>query len=231
MDIRDHYITSFFFHIIALLLAAALSRTHSMPTDAFAVSLSADTFGKSSVPAQEKMKGPEVAKPVEPVPSKDISPAEAENSVKEETPAEEKSESTSPTGKISEVSPPATTGIPGAAQDATWLAQIHHTYYSQAGAFMANLSQTIEKDLRREIEISSKGTLLEGTAAVTFYFNNEGGLGEIWGATNSAELKSALNHLDWLAVPLPGSYSLRIKRLLVKIKIANGEPTLTVNIL
>ncbi len=96
---------------------------------------------------------------------------------------------------------------------------------------MDNLSQSIKQGLRKEIETDASGVLREGTAQVTYYFNDEGGLGEIWGATDSLELKSALNHLEWRTFPLPGPYKLRIKGLLVKIRITDGEPTLSVTML
>ncbi len=145
--------------------------------------------------------------------------------------AEEKSGPVSTDNDTSEVFPPAASDMPGPAQDSVWLAQIHHKYFAQAGAFMDNLSQSIKKGLNREIEMDTTGGLREGAAQVTFYFNDEGGLGEIWGATDSLVLKSALNRLNWLAVPLPGDYRLRIKGLLVKITIVNGEPALAVSML
>lgn len=55
VDIREHYISSFLFHVIVLLLAAALTRSHMGTTDVVSVSLSADTFGKSPVAAQNKV--------------------------------------------------------------------------------------------------------------------------------------------------------------------------------
>ncbi len=47
------------------------------------------------------------------------------------------------------------------------------------------------------------GGLSEGTAEVMLYFSDEGGLGEIWGATNSEKLQALLERLDWKSVPRP----------------------------
>jgi hypothetical protein len=111
------------------------------------------------------------------------------------------------------------------------LAQVHHAYFTQARAFMDDFSQSIQKGLLKAIENNQAGGLREGTAEVSFLFNDEGGIGEVWGATNSEVLESALNRLDWQTIPLPGTFRLKIKGLHVRIRIEGGEPFLSFTVL
>ncbi len=232
MDIREHYITSFFFHIIALLIAAAFSQSHLKAPDTLTVSLSAGPFDQSSVASSDKVKEThEITKLTQLISNDNTFVDTDETPLLEKVTAAEKPEEISPPEKIPESQEQAATGISGTSQETVWLAQIHHSYLMQTRVFMDNFSQSIREGLLKAIESDLAGGLREGTAEVTFFFNDEGGFGEVWGATSSEVLKSALNRLDWQSVPLPGAYRLKLKGLHVKISIEKGEPSLSFTVL
>lgn len=225
MDIKEHYISSLFFHVIVLLLAAAVSQPHLRDTSTLAISLSADTYGNDSKIRQAQFTETQESPSSPPISVEKTAVETVETPLEKKVAEEEKPEAVPEPVKAPDASRQVFSGISEKRQDAMWLAQIHHAYAADARAFVDNVTQSIQVGLLREIEHSRSTGLHEGTAYVTFYFNDEGGLGEIWGATNSEELESALNRLDWGSVPLPGAYRLKMKGLQVRIRINRGEPS------
>jgi len=197
-----------------------------------AVSLSADSIKQSSAAASAKVQEiHEVISPIKQIINDKIPAESTEPPLEEGVSVGEERATVSTTEKFPEALEQAATGIPDPREEAIWLAQIHHSYITQTRAFMDNFLQSIEKGLSKAIESNQAGSLREGTGEVTFYFNDEGGIGEVWGATNSKVLESALNRLDWRSVPLPGEFRLRITGLRVKIRIHAGEPSLSFTVL
>lgn len=196
------------------------------------VSLSADPFDQSPAAGSDKVKEThEITKQRHLILNDNTLVDTDETPLQEKVTTAEKPEEISPPEKIPEAQEPAATGMSGTSQETMWLAQIHHAYLMQTRVFMDNFSQSIREGLLKAIESDPAGGLREGTAEVTFFFNDEGGFGEVWGATNSEVLKSVLNRLDWQSVPLPGSYRLKLKGLHVKISIEKGEPSLSFTVL
>jgi hypothetical protein len=214
------------------LLAAAFSQSYFGTPDTLAVSLSVDSSEKSSVSGSDKVQVKhEISKPNNHIIHDKISRDKPAPSLEEEVTSAEEPGVVSTPEKIPEAQEQVASGMSASREKAMWLAQIHHAYITQTRAFMDGFSQSIQKGLLKAIESNRVGGLHEGTAEVTFFFNDEGGMGEVWGATNSEVLESALNRLDWQSVPLPGAFRLKIKGLHVMIRIEKGEPFLSFTVL
>jgi hypothetical protein len=229
MDIREHCISSVFFHVIAVLLLAAISQFHPRVPPALTVSLYEDSSGPMSTAAQAKIEALETAEPATAAEEKAVETTEPP--ADERVTSEEKPPSVTEPVRAPETPQTAAAGMTVPGQEVTRLARIHHAFAIHAYAFVENASQSIQKALHREIESDPSGGLSEGTAEVMLYFNDEGGLGGISGATSSEKLQSLLGRLDWKSVPLPGDYRLKMKGLHVKIKIDRGEPSLFLTVL
>ena len=232
MDFRESCISSFYLHVMAVLFLAAVSQLHMSQPGSLVVSLSADTFEKTSKagqPISGEVK--EVVSQEPPMPAeketveKDKNPEDA-NAVPEEKPAAVQEEE-----RAAENSQMANTVPPGVGQDMMELARTHHIIAIHTRAFVETASQSIQKALHTEIASDSSGGLNEGTAEITFYFNEKGGIGEIRGSSDSEKLKAALVRLDWRSVPSPADFRFRMNGLRVSIKIEKGEPALLFNAL
>ena len=74
----------------------------------------------------------------------------------------------------------------------TGLARMHHIIAIHKRALVETASQSIQKALHREIASDPSGGLNEGTAEITLYFSQKGGIDEIWGSSVSEKLQAAL---------------------------------------
>ena len=228
MDFRESCISSFFVHVMAVLLFAAVSQVHMSQPGSLVVSLSADTFEKISMADQPRSgELEELPSPEQPMPAEEETvegaekPADA-NAVPEEKPAIVPEEE-----KTSENPQMANTVPQGVGQDMTELARMHHMIAIHKRAFVDTASQSIQKALHREIAVDSSGGLNEGTAEITFYFNEKGDIGEVWGFSGSDKLQAVLERLDWRSVPSPADFRFWMNGLRVSIKIDKGEPALS----
>ncbi len=229
MSIKEHYITSFFFHAIVVIIAAAFSQTHLKAPNMLAVSLSADPTETSSATGlpQVQVKH-EPSKQISQVPKEkiatDMTEASAENKVMTEEAA-----ATPKPGGIPEATVDISRQDPQ--QESVLLAHMHHAYIMQGRAFMDNFSQAIHNNLLKAIESTQAGSIPDDTAEITYYFDDKGDIGEVLGSSKSDVIKSVLNRLEWWSVPLPGEYRLRIKGLQVKVRMESGKPSLTLTVL
>ena len=67
---------------------------------------------------------------------------------------------------------------------------------------------------------------MKGPLKSRFHYDDKGGIGEIWGSSESEKLKSVIARLDWGAIPSPAAFRLRMNGLRMVIKIEKGEPAL-----
>ena len=218
MDFREFCISSFFVHVMVVLLLAAVSQQHMSQPGGMVVSLSADTFEKTS-----KADRPIISEVKEVASTGPPMPAEEETVEKAENPEDANAV---PEEKATENSQIANTVTPDAGLNMIELARTQHIIAIHTRAFVETASQSIQKALHKEIVSDPSGGLNEGTAEVTFYFNENGGIGEVWGDSDSEKLKAALAKLDWRSVPSPADFRFRMNGLRVSIKIERGEPAL-----
>jgi hypothetical protein len=225
MRIGEHCISSLFFHVIGILLVAALSHSQMSGSRALMVSLSLAPPGVTAktAPAETKEARESVAA---------ASPTAArEEAVMSESPSdasaapEERPPAASEPMKEAEVSPSTPPNVAGPGQDFSGLAVLHHIYAVHTRVFVEKAAVSLQKALHKEIEGDLSGTLRDGTAEVMFYFNDAGGIAEVRGSSSSDGLMSALGRVDWQSVPAPGTYRLKMKGLHVMIKIDKGEPS------
>jgi hypothetical protein len=66
----------------------------------------------------------------------------------------------------------------------------------------------------------------EASADITFYFDKEGAFREVSVASDSDQLLSVLERIDWRSVPSPTAYMLRMRGLTMQLRIVKGEPSL-----
>lgn len=232
MDIREQCIFSLFFHVIAVLLLAAVSQNHLSSPDALTVSLYSDNVGKASIAEKTKAgETRETAKSAIPAVEVKTASETAEGLAAPELTAEEKPAAGSEPEKATESPQTASGGSLPPTQEEIWLAHIHRVHMMHASVFMENASQNVQKALRKEIENDPSGALRDGTAEVIFYFNDQGDIGEIWGTSDSEKLESVLRGLNWRSIPVPADYRLRMRGLNIQIKIVQGEPSLLVSML
>jgi hypothetical protein len=229
MRIGEYCISSLFFHVIGVLLVTALFLHSPMGgSRAMTVSLlSLSPPGMAAATAPVKVQGTKENAVA-------ASPTIAEeNAVMTEEPpeariapaAQESPPSASEPEKEAEISRTAASGMAGTGPDLSGLAILHHIYAVHTRAFVENAALSLHQALHKEIESDLSGTLRDGTAEVTFFFNDAGGIAEVRGASGSDSLMSALGRLDWQSVPAPGAYRLKMKGLHVMIKIDKGEPS------
>jgi hypothetical protein len=226
MSIREHCISSLFFHVIGILLvAAALSHSQTSGFHALKVSLSPTSPGMTAATTPSKAKeARESAAAASPAAVEEEavlgeSPSEAR------TAAEERPSGASEPMKEAEVSQATPPAVAGPGQDLSGLAVLHHIYAVHTRVFVEKAALSLQEALHKEIEGDLSGTLRNGTAEVMFYFNDAGGIAEVRGSSSSDDLMSALGRLDWQSVPAPGAYRLKMKGLHVMIKIDRGEPS------
>jgi len=227
MGIREHYVSSVFFHFIGILFWAAIAQFHPKVYPVLTVSLHEDSARPMAKAAQAKTEEP--MEPEEPGMAASAGEKHAEPTVplpEESVSAEQTSLSLAEPAGVPETPETAAPGLADQGREMSKLAQIHHAFATHTYTFVENASRSIQAALHREIASGPAGELSEGTAEVLLYFNDEGGLREIWGATTSEKLHVLLDRLDWKSIPLPGTYRLRMKSLHVKIKIDRGEPSL-----
>jgi hypothetical protein len=224
MDFRESCISSFFVHVMAILLLAAVSQVHMSQPASMVVSLSSDTFEKTSK-AEEPISGEmkEVASPELPMASEEETIEKAENpedanAVPEEKPAiVPEEEKTTENPQMAGTVPPL---------DMIELARMKRIIAIHKRAFVETASQSVQKALHKEIAGDPSGGLNEGTAEIALYFNEKGGIREVWGGSVSEKLQAALARLDWRTIPSPADFKLRMNGLRVSIKIERGEPTI-----
>ncbi len=230
MSIKEHYITSFFFHAIVVIIAAAFSQTHLKAPNMLAVSLSADPTETSSATGlpQVQVKH-ELSKQIYEVPKEKIPAEVTEVSAEDKVMTEKEAVATPKPGGIPEAA--IDISRPDLQQESALLAHMHHAYIMQGRAFMDNFSEALQKSLLKAIESTQAGSIPDDTAEITYYFDDKGDIGEVLGSSKSDVLKSVLNRLEWWSVPLPGEYRLRIKGLQVKVRMESGKPSLTLTVL
>jgi hypothetical protein len=228
MDFRESCISSFFVHAIAILLLAAVSQHHLRQPESLVVTLSADTFERALKGGQPDIREVrEVTMPQPPVAAEKETTVAAENPedadvIAEEKPAAVQRDEKAPeSSQATEAVPP-----PGPGRGIAELARAHHVIAIHTHAFVKSTSQSIQKALSREIAGDPSGGLNEGTAQVTVFFDNKGGIGEVWGSSESEKLKSVIARLDWGTIPSPAAFRLRMNGLRMLIKIEKGEPAL-----
>jgi len=227
MDFRESCISSFFVHVMAVLLMAAVSQVYMSQPAGMVVSLSSDTFEKTSRAGQQisgeatEVASPEPSMAAEEERVEKVENPEDANAVHEEKPAEVPEEE-----KTAETFHMASTVPPGVGLDMIELARTQRIIAIHTRAFVETASQSIQKALHKEIAGDSSGGLNEGTAEIALYFNEKGGIGEIWGSSASEKLQAALARLDWRTIPSPADFRFRINGLRVSIKIERGEPAL-----
>ena len=228
MDFRDSCISSFFLHAITILIVAAVSQHHLKQFESLAVTLSPDTFTRTTSGEQPGVD--QVQEAVKPEP---LVPDKEEIVVKEEDPQDaslaSEEELTEPQEIVQppEETPQVTNAVPpGSGQDTMELAGMHHLVAIHTRAFLETTAQSIQRALRQEIASDSFGGLNEGTAQVTFYFNEKGGIDKVWGSSESDKIKTILTRIDWMAMPSPGAFRFKMNGLRVGIKIEQGEPAI-----
>ncbi len=171
MDFRDFCVSSFLLHSIAFLLLAVGSQQQMGQAESMIVSLSSDTMGKAPQAGRQTSGAAKEAAPPEPAMTaeKEI-PGETEKPEVADVIPEEKPAVADNEGVIE-------TENSQAANMA--MARIHHfiAMHGRARSFVKSATLSIEKALHQEIANDSLGGLNEGTAEVTFYFNDIGGIG------------------------------------------------------
>lgn len=232
MEFKESCISSIFLHAIAVLLVAAVSQHQVRQVESLVITLSADTFQNTGSSEQAGVDHIQEVVSTDP----DIS-VEEQAALREDEPGE-----TSPTAyeKPHEVPEPAQspeppqipdTALPGPVQDNMALARMHQIVFIHARAFVETTSQSIQSALRREIASGLSGGLNEGTAQITFYFDERGGIGEVWGSSDSESLKTLLTRIDWKAMLSPGDFRFKMNGLRVGITIQQGEPSLNFSVM
>jgi len=168
----------------------------------------------------------EIATPEPSMEAEEETVKEPENPEDADAPPEEKPAEVPEEQKAVENSLASGIEPPGARLDMIELARMQHVIAIHKHAFVETASQSLQKALHNEIASDASGGLNEGTAEITFYFDDKGGIGEVWGSSGSEKLKAALMRVDWLSLPSPADFRFRMNGLRVSVKIEKGEPAL-----
>src|SRR5574340_829545 len=206
MDFRESCISSFFVHVCAVLLLAVVSRIPVSQPGSLVVSLSADSFEKTSEAGQsvsgevKEAASQETAMAAEEAAVEKAENPEEANAVPEAPPAVPEEQKAAENPQMANAAPP------GVGQDMKELARMHHVIAIHKRAFVETASQSIQKSLHKEIASDPSGDLNQGTAEVIFYFNEWGGIGEIWGSSGLEKLQAVLAKPDWQTVPSPADF-------------------------
>ena len=228
MDFRDSCISSFFLHTITILLLAVVSQYNLKQYDSLVVTLSAETFTRTISGEQPGVdQAQEVIRPEQPVPAREEIVARQEEPDDASVISEEEPAEMPETAQPPEEAPQVTNAVPpGSGQDTMALARMQHLVAIHTRVFVETTAQSIQRALRQEIASESSSGLNEGSAQLTFYFNDKGGIGEVWGSSDSEKLKTVLARIDWKTMPSPGDFRFKMDGLRVGIKIEQGEPAL-----
>jgi hypothetical protein len=220
VDLREHYISSFFLHVIGALLMVAASQHQSELPDNFMVSLLVDASGVASQSPDEVKAittGPQTSSEARD-PETEAPDVAVEMAGKSVPAAQEFLSS-------SEIPQEAASVSPGPDMMKTALARKMADIHIRA--YVSSASKTLRKSLKQEIESDFSGGMREGSAEIMLYFNDQGEIDEVRGSSSSELLDSALGRLDWGSLSSPKEFRVRLRELIIRLDIINGEPRLT----
>ena len=229
MEFREQCISSFFLHAIALLVMAAVAQYHPKVPDSLMVSFASEQAGGTIAKAQPGAQ--EVRETDQPAPQQALVQEVAETEEPEE-PAEEMHEEEpvpTPQNDVAAKPPlPSDTALPGPVGNMSALAVYHHIVAMKTRAFVQNTGNTLHSALFREVK-DNPSDIQEGTALITFQFDDQGRLGNVMGSFDQDKLKDLFLKVDWYAIPAPRDFNVKMQGLRLKVTISRSEPYVSIS--
>ena len=218
MDIKESIISSFFGHLILILLmAAAASYTTGFPGRQNIVSVDL-TMEENDLPAAESYSLPPMS-PIQPASEETGASDQAVSSPPEEpteTPGpEEKAEPVTDPAKTENAEPPAQTGGFTSMEAYNEFLLVHKKVFGQKAR--ASINEILGEALK-----VNKRHFYGGTAIVSLKFGPNGNLSEVLVDSTSPELKAFFEEISWSAVPSPNVYSLGFTGVQIEFTVLEG---------
>jgi hypothetical protein len=222
MNLKESIISSFFFHLILILLMAAVSSFTSGPSGGLQNSVQVDlALEEKDLPATRINSADEPPLTSSPPPSEEVSlSSQAVNSLPEEskeTPEPEKKDGAiADPAKIENAEkPPAQPGGSITMEAYYQFIMMHKKIFGQKAG------ETVNELLGEAFKVN-KRDFYGGTATVSLKFGPDGNLSEVLVDSASPELKAFLEEISWVAVPAPAEYSLGFTGVQIEFTVLEG---------
>ncbi len=221
MNLKETIISSFFFHLILLLVMTAVASTTGF-SEGLQNIVSVDLTREESKDLHAAGVHSAEKPPTASTPASDGDVSLPEQAAKN---SPEKSEEMPETDKKSETEkPPAQIGGFTSLEDYHRFVMFHKQIFGQkAGARVNELLEEALKVNEREF--------FGGTAVVNLKYGSDGKLSDVIVDSASPGLKAFLEEIDWEAIPTPAAYSLRSTGVRIEFAVLEGYLSFNINTL
>ncbi len=219
MNLRETIISSFFFHLILLLLMTAVANYSKGISGSLRNMVSVDltTEVKEAHPPDPAEQTTAVSSPpsVEPVdvPDQPLSNS-TEDSEKKAAEEESKRVPGPATGEIPEKAPDSAQGFTSLQDYYNFIVLHKRLFVEKAGA---SVNEIIGEALK-----TNKRVFYGGTGTVSLKFGPDRKLSGVLVDSASPELKAFLEEVAWSAVPAPAGYYIGFTRVQIKVTVLEG---------
>lgn len=222
MNLKETLISSFFFHLILLLVMAAVASYTTGFSGGLQNIVSVDLTREDSKDLPTA--GIDSA---EKPPTASTPPSDAEVSLPKQAakyPPEESEKILEPEKKSEAEKPPAQGGGFTSLEDYHRFVMLHKQIFGQKAGARVN-------ELLGEALKVNKRDFFGGTAVVNLKFGSDGKLSDVLVDSASPGLKAFLEGIGWEAIPTPAVYSLRSTEVRIEFAVLEGYLSFNINTL